>query len=129
MFRAFFFTTVFVLATSLYEGVVSSLIYPLLPRGHRFAASGYRSNIGATTALGALLESECTWMQIAANALNLVSQDTSCQIDDVLRGAKELRTLSQDTLKELAQSYEDPDWYWRVEPRELLVLGKRDQRT
>ena len=122
-------STVFLLVSNLYAGVVSSLVEPLLPDGHRLSTFGYRSNIAAMTRLGSLLESQCSWMQIAANALDLLSEEGhDFTSDEILQATKVLLTLDQNAREELTQGYDDPEWYWARQPDELLGSRKGGQR-
>jgi xylulose-5-phosphate/fructose-6-phosphate phosphoketolase len=121
---------VFVLATTLYADVVASLLRPLLPHGSRFIAYGYRSKITAVTAIASLFESECSWMQIASNALCLVAKLTSgCIADDVLRTAQALRVYGQKTREKLANDDDDHEWYWALEPQQIFIPGGEDQES
>ncbi|HKO44905.1 MAG TPA: hypothetical protein VJU84_16630 [Pyrinomonadaceae bacterium] len=112
----------FILITSLYEDVISSLVRHVLRPPCRMTTLGFRSTPSSVTPVGALLESRSSWIQIAAKALNETLYSAGeIETNRVLAAIDKLSAVEIRLRRDLEMSYDEPEWYWRLKPQDVLT--------
>lgn len=111
-----------VLVTTLYESVISNLIRRIIPKSSHFICCGYRSSFTAITSVDMLLESKSSWIQIAAKVLNFIKgHNTKINDCTISAGINQLSSIESRLRKELINSYDEPEWYWNLHPKNLFI--------
>jgi xylulose-5-phosphate/fructose-6-phosphate phosphoketolase len=112
----------FMLTTSLYEDVVSSLIRHVLWPQCNMTSHGFRSSSASVTPVSVLLESKSSWLQLAAEALaQTLNHSSEREAKEIFAAIGKLRGVEDRLRRELERAYDEPEWYWRLKPQDILA--------
>jgi xylulose-5-phosphate/fructose-6-phosphate phosphoketolase len=111
-----------VLVTSLYKSVVSNLIRSVIPKSVDLISSGYRSSFTAVTSVDMLFESQSSWIQLAEKALDFIScSDRKVDDQTISTAINQLNFIENKLREELIGSYDEPEWYWDLQPKNIFI--------
>jgi xylulose-5-phosphate/fructose-6-phosphate phosphoketolase len=118
-----------ILATSLYSDVLDAMFRRVLTATTELQCYGFRPSGESLTAVGGLLHSECTWIQLAIRSLS-TNKHNDREAGRVQAALGRLGFLLGNLQSECDEAYEDPIWYDSLHPGEVLQdLGVIDENS